>query len=376
MIPGRKRVLIVLYKTYKTLKIPLLVNYSGELVNTTSTDDPGLFLYSPYLASLLNIDILLASKILFGIISTLFLIGNFLGVASLTKNIIFRCAFGFLLGALSYKVFLINDLYSAYVLPFSFVLLFMTSIYYRKKKLFAGTLFLSGICASAASLIRIFAGLPVLFLFGLISLVSRSFTPRQKMYGLMFFLIGYALPIGHFHYVQRQKNQYLRSQNANVSSETIHVFWHNLYLGFGFTHNPYGIIWDDSYITNKVLRIHPNVAVGDSLYESTIKEMVLDLLKKDCNFIFISFFARLGIVIMFFLIWFGWLGLLCAYFYPKPWYEELAFLCALSISALPGILTIPRFEYLAGFISCTVIYTLYSFLFALNRGMSLSLYSK
>ena len=68
----------------------------------------------------------------------------------------------------------------------------------------------------------------------------------------------------------------------------------------------------------------------------------------------ISLFAKAGVVLMFFFSMVGMAWVLCSYWYPKPWYEEIAWWGLFALAAAPGILAIPRFEYLSGFIVGTV----------------------
>lgn len=102
--------------------------------------------------------------------------------------------------------------------------------------------------------------------------------------------------------------------------------------------------------------------------EKIIRRIIFNLLRKDRHFVLTSLFARFGVAFMFFLLWFGWLGLIFSYFYPKSWYEDLGFLLANLFGYLPGILTVPYFQYLAGGVTVTFLYALYSFVVACNKG--------
>ena len=370
MLPCRINTLIALYDSYKILKIPLMIKIADKILpGCASCDDPGLFLYAPIVSSLFDVDISVGASYFFTLLGSVFLIGSIVGVFYLTKSKLARCFSILLLSMFFYKLLQINDVYIVYSLPLSLALVFLSSLKDKAYIRFMAALLFSGLLSSVASITRILSYLPLIMFFSIIMIFTNNFKIKYKIYGLLLFFIGFSVPKLHFNYAIYQKNNYLYAHNVAIKEEQKHVFWHNAYIGFGFTRNPYDIVWDDTYAKNAAKKINIECKVGTPLYEKTIKNLIFGLLKNDRHFFLTSLFARFGVVVMFFLLWFGWLGLFFSYFYLKPWYQELAFLSALGASALPGIATIPRFEYLAGFITCTVLYTIYSVIFAFNNGL-------
>ena len=184
-----------------------------------------------------------------------------------------------------------------------------------------------------------------------------------------FFIIGYLLPVYHFNYEIQRRNVFLKQNNISLPNRESHVFWHNIYTGFGFLQNEYGIEWKDECAIKAALAVNPQAEYPYKLYEQTIKNLLFKLCKEKRYFVLTTIFAKLGVVFYYFLIYFGWLAVLVSWFFPKPWYIELAFWSAMGVAALPGIMTIPVTAYLIGFITCTVLYGIYSILYAFNRGL-------
>ena len=72
-----------------------------------------------------------------------------------------------------------------------------------------------------------------------------------------------------------------------------------------------------------------------------------------------TFFAKIGILLMYLVI-FANVGLVAAFFYPKPWQIECAFWGALATSSLFSILVLPTIEYSLGFIAFATLYGIVS----------------
>ena len=376
MISGRRRALLAIYETYQKIGIPLLSENNNVFGGVAFCDDSGFFLYIPFLSSLLGIGVLAGAGVFIKILATVFFVLSSLGFCLLTRSMFTRLIAIFALVPLWWKLSAMTDVYIAYAFVFSPIIIFIASFRLQNKRLLYVSSFLIGLISCFSSNIRILASLPVLLFFLVMVFFSRKFTIKECFLAIAFLLIGYSIPFAHYEYSLYEKDLYLKEKGIVLNKEIDHSFWHNMYLGFGFIHNKYDITWDDACGGRALDKVGLKPKYGTKAYEKAMKGLIIDLLKKDKHFFFTAIFARLGIIMMFFLLWFGWLGLLCSYWYPKEWYEDLAFLVALGVSALPGVLTIPRFEYLAGFIACTVLYTIYSVLHAINKGYIQNVFRK
>lgn len=363
MIPGRKKVLIAIYEVYTKHGIPLLANNANSW-SFIGSDDPGFFLYVSLFSSFLHVPILQGAQLfVFTVCALLFCSFMLLSIMESRLWTITIISF-FYIFFFIFKLSSICDVYIASAgafipLPFLFVSL-------RGKSgwgLYVSS-FLLGLIGGMCSLVRSYSLLPPLVLGVTIVVFCKVFSRKQKIIAFILLLISYSIVQVHYFRVLNLRNQFLFSQGIKPMSDSRHVFWHSIYSGLGFTRNNYNLRWQDGCAHAAIKKIDFRCGVGSKKGEAITKNLIFDLLKKDRHFVLTSLFARLGVVIMFFLIWFGWIGLLCSYFYPKPWYEELAFILALGASALPGILAIPCFEYLTGFVTCTVLYAVYSMAYA------------
>ena len=369
MIPGRRLALIAITETYKKLQVPLFASIGGKVSSFSSCDDPDLFLYVPFLSYLFDVDAWQGAQLFTWSIDALLFISFFVMIFSLTQSFIARFFSCLLVCALVFKLGNVFDVYIAFPAVFIPLNLFLVSYKKKYKKMLYGTVFLLGFVGQAMSLVRGYALLApfcffITLLFGL-SWLSK----KQKGIAILCLLMGTSIPKIHYLYALSIKQQHMLSLGRKSLIESRHVFWHNIYIGFGFTRNNYEIQWDDSCAFNAIKKNNPKSVVGSKEGEALTKQLVLDLYKKDRHFVLTSLFARFGVIVMFFLVWFGWLGVLCSYFYPKTGYEESAFLVGLGINALPGIITLPCFQYITGFIVCTVLYVVYSLINACNQGL-------
>jgi len=258
----------------------------------------------------------------------------------------------------------LNHPYVAYLLAVSVIPVILLIQRKQTTYMSIGTCFVSGIMLGIADIVRIHAALPVFVFIAVYFLGAPFLKLRMKLVALCVLAGGYMIPRLHFLYEVYKRDTFLIEHGYPVPHTQSHLFWHNIYAGFGFVQNDYGIEWTDTCAAQAALQENVHAHYAKPLYEETVRALIFKLCREKRYFVMITLFAKIGVVIYYFLLYFGWLGLLVAYYYPKPWYIEGAFVCAMGVSALPGILTLPVTAYLIGFISCTIIYTLYSVLWA------------
>jgi hypothetical protein len=367
MLPGRKHFLIMIYETYQKLQIPLLYQKGKGFGECSRTDDPGFFLYVPLLSSFFNISALQGAQLFTLLLCiTMFCSFSVLSIALGRSWLISGVIILWIL-PLIFKLSTICDVYIVSAGVFVPLAFFIVAINKKSKNWLYVSGFLVGVFGSGSNLVRSYSALPVFVFFLIILFFCNEFLKKHKAIALMCLLVGYLIPFLHYSYALHKKNTFLISQGVAFTNDSRHVFWHNIYIGLGFIRNNYGIRWEDGCAQSAIKKVDSSCGVGSKQGEEITKRLIFNLFKKDRHFFLTSLFARFGVVIMFFFVWFGWFGLLCSYFFPKPWYEEVAFMITLGISSLPGLLTIPRFEYLTGFVTCTVLYVIYSLIYALKK---------
>ncbi len=368
MLPGRIATILNSFFSYKKYGVLLLVENKGIPSALSCCDDLGLYMYIPFLSSLLSFDPLSTCTMFFSTITILFFIVVASAFFSIVKDKAGYAVIAFGLYRLMHPLKELSDVYLAYILPFMALPLVLVAIEKKNKKLFLASFFLCGFVGSFSNIIRIFSFLPVFVFFIILLVFNTLYNRYKKIVPLLLLLIGYSIPYIHFKYVLYKRDFFLEQKNNKQQDiPTRHVFWHNMYLGFGFLKNKYDISWEDSCGERHARQVVPGVEVGSPVYEKTIRDFILNLIKTDRYFVCNTLFAKLGVLIFFFFLYFGFLGLLASYFVPKAWYIELAFLCCAGVSALPGLLTLPSTAYLMGFIVCVLFYTIYSLLYFLNH---------
>jgi hypothetical protein len=371
MVTGRQGVLKNIYTVYTQYKVPLVGGSLGKFFPGVYSDDLGTYLYVPIIADWFNLDTLLAAYYFFLSLACVFIFLSLSALFSINKNWAGRAIVFLLFIPFFLKIITFSDSYSAYIFSLSPTLPLLASINKQSKKYFIGTFLLAGFVAIVSHILRKYSCLPLLLFLLVILVFEPLFKRKIKLYALLAFLAGASVPYAHFLYSLHQQSVFLTTHGySNIDLDPGYGIWHTVYLGFGFTQNKYGIVRQDACAYEAAKKVDSTVTTpGKPKCEKIMKNIVFNLIKKDRHFVLTSFFARFGIAVMFFLLWFGWLGVVISYYYPKPWYHDFAWIVALSGGLVPGILAFPAFQYLAGFITCTFLYTLYSLSYACNRGM-------
>ncbi len=347
--------------------IPLILFDGQQLTPFTGYDDIGIYVLIPKLVRFLNISLEQAMNIFFnGIYFSSFVLG-ILGLLMLYKSnlqrIVSLCAL-----LLLYKfcnAFIIKEVYVAYLTTTLAVLPFF--LYFLKNKtdsyLSYFYLFFCGAWIGIFHYVRAFSGLGTLFFILCSISFTKSITIKNKLWLLGFLCLGLSSSIGYFKYVIHTYHTYA-SQQFPVEAqqlETIHPFWHAVYVGFGFLNflNKDNIRYDDHFAFDKAWETDPAVPIYTKYYEQIMKNETIKLVKTQSFFVIFSIFAKIGVLLLFLLL-FANIGLIASFFFPKEWFIELAFFGSLALNSLFPLMTMPSFDYSLAFIVTTTIYGIVS----------------
>jgi hypothetical protein len=194
----------------------------------------------------------------------------------------------------------------------------------------------------------------------IIVLISIRFHWKEKVILILLLVMSVSAPIFYFDKIMKQRDIYLRKNGSAYEPFTRgHAFWHSVYIGFGFLSNEYGIKYKDEIGIEKVRSISPKTRYLSQDYEMIIRGEVFNLIKNHPLFVTQTIFAKLGVIIFYFLIFCN-AGLIAVVLHRKTWQLEIAFISALMFNALFGILVIPDYRYLMGFIGFTTLYGIVS----------------
>ena len=368
MLPGRIVNLLATYASYIKNGILLSIEDKHTVFALKCCDDLGLFMYVPWFSSFFDLDPLQGVRIFFLGITIVFFLVTSISFLAMVKNIWGYLAISLGLYRLTDPLRQLSYVYLGYLFPFMAIPVLLVALEKKHKNLFLFSFFLCGLVAGFSDILRILSALPVILFFLIILCFNSTFVRFKKIIPLAIFLAGYAIPYGHFKYVIHKRDTFLKEHNSiNNTLPDAHIFWHNMYIGFGFLANKHDITWEDSCGARHARQVLPGVEVGSKDYEDITRTFIINLIKTDRYFVANALFAKFGVLIFFFLLYLGFLGILAAYFVPKAWYIEFAFFCCAGMSAMPGILTLPVTAYFMGFITCTSIYTIYSLIWFFNN---------
>jgi hypothetical protein len=336
--------------------VPLEQSFGGEV---------GIFYFVPIISTYCKLSVFDAAWwfLFMQIIIGVFVAGT--ALLSIARSLLGQAIVVIGVGLLGYVAWLVSDVYVAYFFTVSFfpwLLVLLEKKYYKTLLPYS---FLLGLIIEYGNFVRSFSGLPLL-VGSFVSIVCCLRFSRKTVLSLAFLALGVGVVKLHIHRVIKQRDAYLQHHGYVFKKETLqHTFWHNVYMGFGFITNNKDIDFSDYCSVKKAKTINPKVGYLQPQYEPILRNEIIKLCLHSPNYVLRVLFAKLG-VLFYYLLLFANVGLLAAYYYPKPLYIDLSYWSMLCISSLPGILTIPNTLYLLGFISIAALYGIHSIVYALN----------
>ena len=245
-------------------------------------------------------------------------------------------------------------------------------MYFSRKNqltpLFLGVGFLSGVTIGFSHSIRVHGATGMVLFMGVVIVFLIQYPPKEKLKLAAAIVMGLLVPILCFSYLTEKRDAYLMQQTENYQpTKRGNLFWHSIYIGFGYLNNPMGIEYKDSAAFDKVRSISPDTVIYSKEYVEILKEETFRIIKTHKNFVLHTVFAKIG-ALLFFFLYSANLGLIAAYFYPKKRALESAFLIAILFSTAPGILVMPFRNYIMGYIALSFFYGLVSLNEAVEQG--------
>jgi hypothetical protein len=372
ILDSRYLVLEYILNAYDKINVPFIgfdgasfLPMSGTAGSWTGCfDDIGIYIFIPKIIKLLNISLQQGIDIFFyGLLYIPFLIASYAFFLLYNSWKARSACLGFLAFLLhSIASVPITDVYLAYgVAPLSIIPLCM---YFLQKKLFwplSCFVLLSGILLGCLHYIRSYSGLSVIAFMVVAFLANTRITIQQKIALACLLCFGLSIPYGYFSYQVHSYNVYCAEHFKECDVTSRHVFWTTLYAGFGFLKylNADNISFEDDFVINKIQKNNPELSyLTMHEFEKAAKQEVLDLWKHQSFFVLVTLFAKLG-VLFFYLLKYANIGLLSLFFMTSIcWWQELAWLCCLGISALFPIMTLPQGNYSLSFIVTSALFGL------------------
>ncbi|HEX2978590.1 MAG TPA: hypothetical protein VHO47_05705 [Candidatus Babeliales bacterium] len=348
---------------YLKTGIPLIEWDGSRLLLTNTGDDIGVYIIIPKLAYFFHLSLERAITIFFSSLLILPMIISIIFFCIAYKKISQRIVSISCVILLTRFAYAIGDVYLSFsaaaliLIPWSLIICELKSL---KWSIFFGVF--SGISVSFFHYIRSFSGVGALLCIFTFMMGSRTHSKMSKAYFVLALAAGLFVPHLYFNAQYKKAKEYARAElGESCSIESNHVFWHPLYLGFGFLNfkNSKNIRYDDAVGLQTALAVNPNVVYCSKEYEEILKNEVLLIAKNDWVFLILTLFAKLGILI-FYLLKFANIGLLAAFVCRKPWSIDGGFFLALCWNSIFSLLAIPLHEYALGFISCATLWGIVS----------------
>lgn len=353
---------------FSRINIPLIGWNNNALMPFLVGDDIGIYILIPYLVRIFGISLSQAITIFFHGIIALSFIAAFTGFLLLYKTWLPRIiATSWLLVLLAFIVHShLYDTYLAYLATclgtIPLFLFFLKKNQPNNAKSLYYFMFSSAIFLGTFHYIRGYSSVAPLLFMGVIIACHEKIVAKNKCILGILLLLGLSIPYCYFTYCTTTYKSFAAKQWPDLNIATQHPFWHQIYIGFGFLScfNDDKITYADECGFKKVQERNPSLTIPyTEQYESVLKNEIIRLIKEKPFFVLYTLFAKIGVLLLY-LFLFANSGLLAALLFPKVWYLESAFLCALLFNSIFSLLSIPSHAYSLGFITLSVLYGIIS----------------
>lgn len=348
--------------------IPLIGWNGSSLIPFLGADDIGIYVIIPQLVRFFTINLDQAINLFFYTLLVSSFLLSLSGFFLLYKTFVTRCIATGWLFFLAYFImrYKIGDVYLAYCIAhLAIIPLFLYFITFKNSssRAFSFYLIFAGMHCGILHYIRSFSSLGVVIFMLFILIAEKNYLLKKKLLLLSCLGIGILCPFLYFKNIITTYEQYA-SKNLTSFTEfpTVHPFWHNVYLGFGFLNfeNTTKIQMNDEYACLKVKETHPELTLVDiTPYEAVLKNEVIALCTSRPMYVLFTIFAKLGILFLYFII-FANLGILAVFLRPKNWLLEFAFFIAGIANMIVPIISAPYYWYSLGFITIASLYGIVS----------------
>jgi hypothetical protein len=209
-------------------------------------------------------------------------------------------------------------------------------------------------CSSWCSLIR--SGSLVIGLTFLLTLFAVRYRSQKPLLPLVL-IVTACIPSALFERsVISRRDAAMAKIGEQAKAENSHAFWHTFYIGFGFIPNSEVPAYKDSVAAEKVHSIDPSAAYSSAKYQAILRREFWSLLKRRPMLVIATLAAKAGIMIL--------LASILLYpvrrlIFAEPaisWFDA-ASLLTIGMSALNGIVAVPKASYLLTFLCLIFLYS-------------------
>jgi hypothetical protein len=378
IMPGRLDWLVEAVEGFKRSNTPLV----GFNIDTNewsvpgSGDDLGIYYVIPHLVKVLDISVEGGIDLLFlTILALSMVVGIWFLYLSWKSNLVraigsaLIVVFG-ILSIFAGDVYLFGTIAVIVAAPAFFLLTnHKQSIGWRHALL----IFILGLFFAICNEFRSASGALGLGVMALAILLKQEINWRSRIVSCLILVSGLVL-VGLAHNsIVADRDAYLAKEAVSFNRTTTdsHLFWHSVYIGFGFLNNPYGIVYSDGVATNLVKSKYPAI-IGSSdidtdyhAYEHVLKQETLQLAISHPYFVIRTLAAKFGVVMLFVAASFS-----VGFFYlvrARPRSVDVVFLLGIGFGFLPCLLVMPIPKYVLGGFGMAAFYGFACFAYAVDQ---------
>ena len=351
-----------------------LIEFDGtRLLPSYAGDDLGIYILVPKLVTWFNLSLDTGIALfIYGVIG-ISLLSGFIACYFLYQSWLERIVAWTGIVTVAKLAHYVGDVYIFYAMPVVALIPWVLYLTSKDTKRIIHILFMLvvGVIAGTCHYVRCYSEVPIIICIFFLYIGALGMRRKSKIIILSAFLLGYGVAYNYFNTIYKNYVHYCQEYLPHHTiANKGHVFWHQVYIGFGFLNllNKDNISYSDMCAASKVQSIDPSVLYCSKEYESILKQEVLSLIKHNITFAVFTICAKMGIL-LFFIIIFSNIGLYVAWLYRKPWNIELAFLCAVLFSFMAPLLTVPILRNALGLVTFSILYSILSINFALSHGL-------
>lgn len=209
-------------------------------------------------------------------------------------------------------------------------------------------------CCSWCSLVR--SGSIVICVTFLLTMFVTRFRIQKPLVPILLIVLACVPSLLYERSLIARRDAALAKVGQTPTAVNSHALWHTVYIGLGFIPNSEVSEYRDGVAGEKVRSIDPTAAYASAKYEAILRRELWGIVKRRPWLVIQSVAAKAAIVIVLALILLYPVRRLMFTERAALWFDA-AFVLTMAMSAMNGIVAVPRPSYLLTFLCLTFLYS-------------------